>query len=179
MPSSDSAFAQGIEEPTLSLKDLLLDNGASRVTSSFIGTILAVTLMCRNFEHIHAESTPEELGSDKIPGFWKTHRKLDNLLSDAFMCLPEDLRISERLRDPNAFFLNMTMHAATICLHRAAVQKLSRLEGQSSFLAQSVARCIASARAISTATRLFSQQDLSRVSSEPFVLQLDSTDHFR
>ncbi|KAH6706351.1 fungal-specific transcription factor domain-containing protein [Leptodontidium sp. MPI-SDFR-AT-0119] len=163
MPSSDSAFAQGIEEPTLSLKDLLLDNGASRVTSSFIGTILAVTLMCRNFEHIHAESTPEELGSDKIPGFWKTHRKLDNLLSDAFMCLPEDLRISERLRDPNAFFLNMTMHAATICLHRAAVQKLSRLEGQSSFLAQSVARCIASARAISTATRLFSQQDLSRI----------------
>lgn len=164
MPSSDAAFMRGKEEPGHALKEFLVESGATRLSSSFTGMVLAVTLMCKNFDHIHAAKSTEIPDSGDNHEFWKRHRDLDNSLSDTFMCLPEHLRITEELRDPNAFFLNMIMHTATICLHQSAVKRLAKKQDDmSGILSQSVTRCIASARAISTAVRLFSQQDLSRV----------------
>ncbi|PVH69740.1 hypothetical protein DL98DRAFT_438392, partial [Cadophora sp. DSE1049] len=164
MPSSEAAFMRGKEEPGLALKDCLVESGATRLSSSFTGMVMAVTLMCRNFDHIHAKVSTELTNSNDDDEFWKRHRDLNNSLSDAFICLPEHLRITEELRDPNAFLLNMIMHTAVICLHQSAVQKLAtKQDDMTGVLSQSVTRCIASARAISTATRLFSQHDLSRM----------------
>ncbi|KAH7381868.1 fungal-specific transcription factor domain-containing protein [Cadophora sp. MPI-SDFR-AT-0126] len=164
MPSSETAFMRGKEEAGLTLRDFLVESGATRLSSSFTGMVMAVTLMSRNFDHIHAKVSTESTHSNDDDEFWKRHRDLDNSLSNSFMCLPEHLRITDQLRDPNAFLLNMMMHTTVICLHQYAVQKIStKQDRMTGVLSQSVTRCIASARAISTATRLFSQHDLSRM----------------
>ena len=60
--------------------------------------------------------------------FWKRHRELDNMLSSAFMFLPERFRLPRNLRDPNAVQINLSLHASVICLHNAASEKAEKFK---------------------------------------------------
>lgn len=54
--------------------------------------------------------------------YWNRHRELDNLLSGAFMFLPERFRLPQNVREPVAIHTNLNLHAAVICLHNSAYE---------------------------------------------------------
>lgn len=68
-------------------------------------------------------SQPGDCGENFEYGkYWNRHRELDNLLSGAFMFLPERFRLPQNVRDPVAVHTNLHLHAAVICLHNSAYE---------------------------------------------------------
>lgn len=68
-------------------------------------------------------SQPSDCPGDFAYGkYWNRHRELDNLLSGAFMFLPERFRLPQNVREPVAIHTNLNLHAAVICLHNSAYE---------------------------------------------------------
>lgn len=59
-----------------------------------------------------------DFGSDP---FWERHRDFDNDLAIMLVLLPKNLRLPGGFRSQNAVFVNAMLHAANICLHKAAL----------------------------------------------------------
>lgn len=96
----------GIPQSSVSLADALTPNGAPHI-SPFGGVILSATLFGHNFQHLHqsgGNEHPEDIAEGE---FWKRHRKMDNVLSNTFMFLPENLRMPGGRRNMNVVFLHM------------------------------------------------------------------------
>lgn len=162
LPSSEEAFEQGITQDTVSLKEALTIEGASKI-SPFGGVVLSACLFGHNFEHLHqngSEEHPEDLANGE---FWKRHRKMDNVLSNTFMFLPDHLRLPYGLRDMNITFLHMNIHASTICLHQAAVLVGEKHRISPTTIKQSLARSLMAAEEITNIMRLTSHVDCSHV----------------
>lgn len=141
----------------------LTPEGASRI-SPFGGVILSACLFGHNFQHLHktgSDEHPEDLANGE---FWKRHRKMDNVLSNTFMFLPDHLRLPGGLRDMNVVFLHMNIHASTICLHQAAVLTAEKNNLSQSFIHQSRTRSLMAAEEIANTMRLVSHLDASNVS---------------
>jgi hypothetical protein len=68
---------------------------------------------------------PEDL---EFGAFWSRHRELDNILSSAFMFLPERFRLPGNKGNPVAAQINLNLHAAVICLHLAARDKADKFK---------------------------------------------------
>ncbi len=163
LPSSEEAFENGIPESTLSLREALTAEGARKI-SPFAGVVISAALFGHNYEHLHSKGhneNPEDLSRGD---FWKRHRKMDNVLSNTFMFLPEHLRLPYNIRDMNVVFLHMNIHASTVCLHRAAVLTATRCNLDPNFIRQCRARSLMAAEEISNIMRLISHLDSSRVS---------------
>lgn len=82
--------------------------------------------MCHLFNSIllHVQLQPRDRPEDFEYGpFWERHRSLDTKLSSAFVFLPERYRLPQNFQDPVAVHTNLNLHAATICLHNAAVER--------------------------------------------------------
>jgi hypothetical protein len=152
----------------------LTPEGASRI-SPFGGVILSACLFGHNFQHLH-QTGPDERPEDLANGeFWKRHRKMDNVLSNTFMFLPDHLRLPGGLRDMNVVFLHMNIHASTICLHQAAVLTAEKNNISKSFIRQSRARSIMAAEEIANTMKLVSHLDASTVSTHNLCLRAKLT----
>ena len=163
LPGSEEAFEQGIEQKTISLEQALAAEGASHV-SPFGGVVLAAALYGHNYYHLHRKG-PDENPEDISNGeFWKRHRKMDNVLSNVFMFLPDHLRLPFGLSDMNTVFLHMNIHASSICLHNAAVFTAERHKTGSTIIRQSRTRSLMAADEISNIMRLVTHVDASKVS---------------
>ncbi|KAK6595740.1 binuclear zinc transcription factor [Botrytis cinerea] len=164
LPCSNDAFDSGVEENTCSLAAALTPEGASTI-SAFAGVILSACLFGRNAHHIQ-KSGPDDGANDFANGeFWKTHRKMDNILSNTFMFLPDHLRLPAGLRDPNIVFFHMNIHCATICLHQGAALTAERENISQSIISQSEARSLMAAEEITNLMRLISHLDASKMTS--------------
>lgn len=164
MPCSDDAFDLGMEERTCSLAEALTPEGASTI-SSFAGVVLSACLFGQNIEHM-SKSGPDDGANDIANGeFWKRHRKLDNVLSNTFMFLPDSLRLPAGLRDPNIVFFHMNIHCSTICLHQGAVLTAERENISQSLIQQSEARNLMAAEEVANLMRLISHVDIYRITS--------------
>lgn len=149
-------------EKTPSLSEALTPEGASNI-SPFGGVILSATLYGHNFEHLH-RTGPNENPDDPSNGeFWKRHRKMDNVLSNTFMFLPDQLRLPAGLRDMNVVFIHMNIHASSICLHQAAIVTAGKHNVTGSIVRQSQARCLMAAEEITNIMRLTCHVDASSV----------------
>ncbi|KAE8454281.1 hypothetical protein EG329_005206 [Mollisiaceae sp. DMI_Dod_QoI] len=158
LPSSEEAFEQGIMQPTISLAEALTPDGA-RSLSPFAGVILSATLFGHNFQHLHKsgpDEHPEDLGNGE---FWKRHRKMDNVLSNTFMFLPDHLRLPAGARNMNVVFIHMNIHASAICLHQAAILTAEKHSLDQAFIQQSRARCLLAAEEIANIMRLICHVD--------------------
>ncbi|KAJ6444701.1 magnesium transporter NIPA4 [Purpureocillium lavendulum] len=99
LPASEEAFASDQEETAPFLDEVF--NGAT-----------------------YSGGKPTDCPEDMMEGaWWKRHRELDNKLSNAFMFLPEQLRLPQCIRDPSAVHTNLNLHAAIIALHHAAIEQ--------------------------------------------------------
>jgi hypothetical protein len=163
LPSSEEAFETGVIQHTISLEEALTPEGAAKV-SPYGGVVLSAALFGHNFDHLH-RTGPNERPDDLANGeFWKRHRKMDNVLSNTFMFLPDHLRLPNALRDMNVVFLHMNVHASAICLHQAAILTLERHHLDPAVIRQSRARSLMAAEEIVTIMRLVSHIDASNVS---------------
>ncbi|GJN66663.1 binuclear zinc transcription factor [Purpureocillium lilacinum] len=119
LPASEEAFSSGQEETAPFLEDVF--NGAAY--SGFAGAIVICQIFRSILQHVH-RCKPTDRPDDMMEGaWWKRHRDLDNKLSNAFMFLPEQLRLPQCVRDPSAVHTNLNLHAAVIALHHAAIEK--------------------------------------------------------
>lgn len=84
------------------------------------------------------------------------HRELDNILSSAFMFLPEGFRLPGNLRNPTAVHTNLNLHAGVICLHHAAIDKIETFGLSGSLKALSQTRLRTAAEEIVNIVKLSS-----------------------
>jgi len=167
LPASEEAFELGVAEQTPSLAEALTPEGASTI-SPLGGVILSATLYGHNFEHLHRTGPNENPGDPANGEFWKRHRKMDNVLSNTFMFLPDHLRLPAGLRNMNIVFLHMNIHASSICLHQAAIVTANKHNVAGNIIRQSEARCLMAAEEITNIMRLICHVDASQVRTAPF-----------
>lgn len=161
LPATEEAFIKSKPETTLPLADVMNPDGASTL-SSFGGVVLMACLFGRNLTHLH-RSDGEDNDHDLNGEFWKRHRSLDNILLNTSLSLPRQLRLPAGIHDPNIVFVNMNIHASTICLHQAAIFKADKNLMSPQISSESKRRCIIAADQIANIMKLVSHIDLSTV----------------
>lgn len=121
LPSSEEAFNECREEETCRLEDVF--RGSSY--SSFAGAAIICHIFNQILKHVHRSKPGDCPDNFEYGPYWNKHRELDNLLSSAFMFLPERFRLPKNVRDPVAVHTNLNLHAAVICLHNSAYEMAS------------------------------------------------------
>ncbi|KAK2604521.1 hypothetical protein N8I77_007445 [Diaporthe amygdali] len=118
LPSSEESFNNCMEEKTCRIEEVF--TGSSY--SSFAGAAVICHIFNQILKHVH-RSKPDDGRDDFDYGrYWNKHRELDNILSSAFMFLPERFRLPNSMRDPVAVHTNLNLHASIICLHNSAYE---------------------------------------------------------
>jgi hypothetical protein len=121
---SEDAFTSGREEKSSTLQDAL--KGANY--STFAGNVIICHIFTRLMKHAQRPMPGDRPEDPDFGPFWTRHRELDNVLSSAFMFLPERFRLSNNLGDPVAMQANLNLHGAVICLHSAAREKADKFK---------------------------------------------------
>lgn len=119
VPSSEEAFVSGNFEKANSLKELFLKGNYS----TFAGKVGISHILNQIIGHIHPNRSDDRPENVEYGPFWKRHRDIDNVISSAFMFLPEKLRLPQNYRNPFSVFMNLNLHASVICLHQSAVDR--------------------------------------------------------
>ncbi|KAK2050816.1 hypothetical protein LZ31DRAFT_548127 [Colletotrichum somersetense] len=122
LPSSEEAFNSGYEETTATLPEAF--KGASY--STFAAAVITCFIFNKLLKHVHWERPNDRPTDVEYGEFWTRHRDIDNMLSSAFMFLPERFRLPQSMRDPTAVHANLNLHASVICLHHAAVDRIEK-----------------------------------------------------
>lgn len=164
LPATEEAFVMSKPEKTRPLAEVMDPDGASTLTP-FGGVVLMACLFGRNLTHLHRPDT-EDNDHDLNGGFWKRHRALDNILLNTSLSLPHQLRLPAGINDANIVFLNMNIHASTICLHQAAIFKADKNAMPQQHSGESKRRCMIAAEQIANTMKLVSHIDLATVSPQ-------------
>ncbi|KAI0597688.1 fungal-specific transcription factor domain-containing protein [Biscogniauxia sp. FL1348] len=157
LPATESAFYSGEEEETCSLHDAF--NG--KTYSSFAGNILVCHVFNRILKHVYHSRVDDQPDNYEHGEYWKRHRDIDNMLSSAFMFLPESSRLPENQRNPVAVHTNLNLHASVICLHHSAMEKIDAHKLPESAKIASQARLRMSAQEIINIVKLISHMPKS------------------
>ncbi|KAH6708243.1 hypothetical protein EV126DRAFT_107431 [Verticillium dahliae] len=152
LPSSEEAFNECREERTSSLAEAF--SGAWY--STFSGPIIICHIFNEILRHVHRTKATDRPEDVEYGGFWHKHRKLDNIISSAFMFMPERFRLPKNLRNPTAVHTNLNLHAGIICLHHAAVDKVETYNLPESLRIASQSRLRTAAEEIVNIVRLSS-----------------------
>lgn len=126
---------------------------------------MSAALFGHNFQHLHrtgANENPDDLQNGE---FWKRHRKMDNVLSNTFMFLPDQLRLPGAIRDMNVVLLHLNIHTSAICLHQAAVATAMKYKLDQNFIRQSQARCLMAADEVTNVMKLTCHVDPAKMHS--------------
>ena len=163
LPASDAAYETSQPEETMSLVDAMTADGAASL-SSFAAIAVLASLFGRTLTHLHRSKSSDKPEDYDHGEFWNRHRKLDALLSNTILFLPEHLRVPTGSKDPNVPFLNMNIQASVICLHQAAILKAEKHSLDLTIIKTSVDRCYSAAQEIINIMRLTSHINVSSVS---------------
>jgi hypothetical protein len=111
-------------------------------------------------KHVH-RTKPDDGRDDYDYGrYWNKHRELDNMLSGAFMFLPERFRLPKNLRDPAAVYTNLNLHASVICLHNSAYEMTKEHDLPDHVKKTSKTRVLTAAQEIVTVVKLTSHSNV-------------------
>lgn len=146
---------------TGSLDQALTPQGVTQL-QPFGAIVLMSALFGRNLLHLHRPG-PNDNDDDLNGGFWTRHRKLENILLNTSLGLPDNLRLPSGLQDPNVIFANMSIHTSAICLHQAAIFKADKYHLPVNVSNESKIRCVTAAAEIASIMRMISHMDLSAV----------------
>jgi hypothetical protein len=162
LPCSEERYAQSEEPPAgISLTEAMNPQSASTL-SSFAGVVIIASLGGQTLLHLQRPSLQDD--DDDINGeFWRNHRKMENILLNTCLYLPSHLRLPAGSSNSNIIFLNMSIHAAIICVHQAAMFKAEKLHLAQSIIAESTTRCVAASMEIASIMRMIAHMDLSVV----------------
>ncbi|KAI1110242.1 hypothetical protein F5Y14DRAFT_429514 [Nemania sp. NC0429] len=121
LPATEAAFHSGEPMETCSIHDVFKRGYAY---SSFAGSVIVCHLFNLILKHAHRPKESDSPENYEYGEYWKRHRDIDNTLSSAFMFLPEPFRLPENYRESTAVNTNLNLHAAIICLHHAALERI-------------------------------------------------------
>jgi hypothetical protein len=161
LPASEEAFDKSRPMVAPSLEQAFLSSASTNVSA--IGAVIMIAcLLGRNLTHLHRPE-PNDNEEDLNGAFWQRHRKLESILSNIALSMPDHLRIPDGLPDPNVIFMNMLLHTSVICLHQAAIFKADRNRLTQNIINESRTRCLAGAGEITRIMKMMSHLDLSTV----------------
>jgi len=161
LPASEEAYEKSKPMHTGTLEQALSPSGVGSLTP-FGGIVVTASFFGRNLLHLHRPG-PDDNDSDLDGGFWTRHRKLDNILSNISLGLPDSLRLPGGLPDANTIFMNMCLHTSAICLHQAAIFKADKYRLPGTVSSESKVRCVTAAVEIASIMRMISHMDLCLV----------------
>ncbi|KAK9390863.1 fungal-specific transcription factor domain-containing protein [Lipomyces mesembrius] len=167
LPSSDTAFDNGVEETTCSLSTALGPTGAKfvRKSSVFAGHILVVAMLGRIHSHLHrGDASTGELGSIP-PNFFERFRYIDNTIHTIMLSLPNHVKRPMGPMSPPSVELIMAIHASTICLHQATIFRTRKSPTYQSEFETSKQRCLQAASEITKLMQSCSHFDMSSFNS--------------
>jgi len=168
LPVSEDAFQQSRPEAAPTLTEAMTP-ALIKSLSSFAGVVLITHFFGLNHTHLHRpEPDPREYALNGE--FWKRHRRMDTLLSQTSISLPDHLRLPDGIRDPNTVFLNLAIPTSTIRLHQAAIFKAEENHLPKRVVEQSRTRCIIAAQRIADIVRMTSDMDMAGVSEASIYL---------
>ena len=127
------------------------------VIASIMGQIMAHCTKVRSIGSDAAVAIHQELAQE--------HTRLDNTITNTFLFLPENLRFSDARKSPLIAFLNTCLHAASICLHLAEIDRLVQHTTGAERASLSQRRCRAAAQEILSVLRLTAHIDPAQVSN--------------
>jgi hypothetical protein len=162
LPASEDAFEKSRPMATGSLEQGLASNGIANL-QALGGIVLTAAMFGRNLLHLHRPG-PEDHDEDINGGFWNRHRKIEQILLQTSLNLPDHLRLPGGLTDPNVVFANMCVHTSAICLHQAAIFKADKYRMPANVSNESKIRCVTAAAEIASIMRMVSHLDLGAVS---------------
>ena len=145
----------------MSLVDAMTPSSAANL-SPFSGVVVVASLFRRTLLHLHRPDVDDHK-DDLNVGFWKRHRIVDNILLNTSLYLPPHLRPPLLVNSSNTIFLNLSLHAATICLHQVAMFKAEKF-GLPCISAESEACCITATAEVARVMRTVAHVDPSTVS---------------
>lgn len=120
LPAAESAFESGEKEETFSIHDAF----KGQAYSSFAGAILICHIHNQILRHVHKPKPNDNPDNYEYGEYWQRHRDIDNVLSSAFVYLPQSFRLPDNYRDPIAVHTNLNLHASAICLHHSAIENI-------------------------------------------------------
>ncbi|KPM46342.1 hypothetical protein AK830_g80 [Neonectria ditissima] len=122
LPTSTDAFLYNIPVVSITLRQALKQDMWELSTSAC--RVVAVHLFneCFNFSRGGGDDDDDADSDD-----WQQLQKLDNSITNAFETLPFHLRCPENMDSTDAVFINLQLHTALICIHRAATTR-SRMD---------------------------------------------------
>ncbi|PVH78426.1 hypothetical protein DL98DRAFT_462441 [Cadophora sp. DSE1049] len=164
LPASEHSFEQGIPQETVSLPVARSPVGGGNL-SPFGGVILATALYGYNHQHIHQAGSDDHPEDTEKGKFWKRHRILDNVISNTFIFLPEQLRLPAAVRNINVVFTHISLHTLVILLHQIAVGHTIRNELNPGALGQSQLRVLMAAEEIASIMRLVAYQEAAEMTA--------------
>ncbi|KAL0261217.1 hypothetical protein SLS55_004913 [Diplodia seriata] len=165
LPTTDEAFEKSRPESSISMEQALSVGGASRLTP-FAGCCVMAAMFGRNLLHLH-RPTSNEREADLNGEFWERHRRLDNMLLNLALALPEEMRLPAGISNPNVVFMTMKIHTSVICLHQAAIFKADKNRMPAHIAQESKIRCVTAASEIASVMRLIAHMDTSTMN--PFI----------
>jgi hypothetical protein len=98
--------------------------------------VLAAHIFHRTIEHTGTNNSQDQEFQDfNGDPYWQRHKSTDNDLKFMLLMLPKNLCLPANYKTHNAIFVNVMLHTATICLHRAALWRMkSNLQGLPSYV---------------------------------------------
>lgn len=162
---------EGEQKPTQTLAHAL-DNGLNQDASPFAATVLTACIMGRIMDHC---SHLKDLGTDTTFNYENLvheQKTLDNIITNTFLSLPEHLRFLTARQGPIVAFLNMCLHAASICLHSAAIDRSAQCVQDTGGTSISQRRCRNGAEGILLIMRISAHLDPAQVSHRCFKPRL-------
>ena len=153
LPASDKAFNTGVEEPQGHLRAAFQGNWPEY--SSFAGRVLGAQIFHRVLEHSFNQIN-ELGGRGQMSTFWDQHKAIDDELTLILAFLPSELRLPEHSWDHNALFVNIMLHTAVICLHRAGLGYSGQPPPHELLLSQSQERLVPAAKEIVSVFQMMS-----------------------
>ena len=165
LPASDEAFQLGVEEPSLTLHQAL--GNPSAQLSPFACRALAAYIFYACLEHSFTKYTDDDTNNPQESEFWKRQHNLDSRLAVLFMALPDAVRCPENLARHDAVTINLTLHTASICIHRVGVVRAKRSPQHAAQSQGAAARLLTAAQAIFAIVN--GLRDPQLLFSNPFV----------
>lgn len=167
LPASEEAYESDTPQTTSFMGDSLSTSQIQSL-SPFAGVCYVTHFFGLNLTHLHRPE-PDDDETSPQGKFWKRHTRMDNMLSNTCLALPQHLRLPQGIRNPNVTFLNYSIHTSTICLHQAAIFKAEKNNLPNTLIQNSRARCLLAAAEIASTMRLTSHLDISGVSLLSYV----------
>ncbi len=139
--------------------------------SSFASAVIVCHLFSRILKHTQHRKQNDNPDNYEYGEYWQRHRDIDNAIYSAFMFLPEAFRLPQNHRDTTAVHTNLNLHAATICLHHAAIERIDRYKFPNDIKKLSLDRFSMAAQEIVNIVKLTNNFNSGRVSRYSRVLR--------